>query len=190
MADSHGIPVPLLLPDEPPSQAEIDLVLLTVDALPGKLDRKDIVFILKGSRRSRALFNQWYKLESFGAMHHLDDYTIGKTVDWCIYDGWLQLVVDPKGEMKVYFDKKGWERNKEIWKQRVLDWFGMLMEQGTPKDVWPRMKPIHREIKSMVLDEIADRGTREFDPILVEWESHEEDLEIRSRIRDVLASAE
>jgi hypothetical protein len=188
VADANRIPVPLILPEEPPTQAEIDLVLLTVDALPGKLDRKDIVFILKGSRRSRALFNQWYKLETFGSMHHLNDYRIGQTVDWCIHDGLLQLVINPQGEMKVYFDKKGWERNKDIWKERILDWFGMLVDEGKPEDVWPRIKPIHPEIKQMVLEHISRLGNRRFEPVLAAWEAHEENAEIKARIEQLLGA--
>ncbi len=184
------IPVPLILPDEPPTQAEIDLVLLTVDALPGKLDRKDIVFILKGSRRSRALFNQWYKLETFGSMHHLNDYTIGQTVDWCIHDGWLQLVITPGGDIRVYFDKKGWERNKEIWKERILDWFETLAKEERPEDVWPRMKPIHPEIKKMVLEDLATREGGRLAPVLRAWRAHEESEEIRARIDEILSSVE
>ncbi len=191
MEKTAGIPVPLMLPEEPPSQAEIDMVLLTVDAMPGKLDRKDIVLILKGSRRSRALFNQWYKLETFGTMHHMTDYDIGQTVDWCIQDGWLRLMLDREGRIAVYFDKKGWERNKEIWRDRLLEALDVWAERGNLEDVWPRLRPIHPEIKSMALDALNQRDDIS-DPlrkVLKIWADNEERPEITSSLRKLLAEA-
>ncbi len=188
---SAGVPVPLILPKEPPSQAEIDVVLLTVDALPGKLDRKDIVFILKGSRRSRALFNQWYKLETFGVMHHLDDYRIGSTVDWCIHDGWLRLMINREGRIAVYFAEKGWERNKEIWRDRVLEALETWAENGRLDEVWPRLRPIHPEIKAMVIDALRQREgiSDDLRQVLAEWAAGEERPDISSSLQELLAEA-
>ncbi len=186
-----GVPVPLILPEKPPSQAEIDTVLLTVDAMPGKLDRKDIVFILKGSRRSRALFNQWYKLETFGTMHHMTDYDIGRIVDWCIQDGWLRLMINREGRIAAYFDKKGWGRNKEIWRDRLLEALDVWAERGNLEDVWPRLRPIHPEIKTMALDALAQRGdiSDSLRKVLEVWADNEERPDIASSLRELLAEA-
>ncbi len=184
-----GVPVPLMLPEKPPSQAEIDVVLLTVDALPGKLDRKDIVFILKGSRRSRALFNQWYKLETFGVMHHLNDYRIGSTVDWCIHDGWLRLMVDDRGKITVYFAEKGWERNKEIWRDRLLEALDTWAGNGKLDEVWPRLRPIHPEIKTMVIDSLRRREEipGDLQRVLEVWADNEDRPNIASALQELLA---
>ncbi len=170
-----SIQVPLFLPEHPPSQAEIDAVLLTVDALPGKLERKDIIFILKGSRRSRTLFNQWYRLESYSALRHMTDDAIMRTVDYCFHDGWLRLVYDQNGKLLAVFDQKGWERIKAIWAERVRSWLHSWVDTGTPEAAWPKLKPIHTQIKNMVLVSIAGKDAKKLQPALEVWAANETD---------------
>jgi len=185
----RSIPVRLWPLEEPPTQAEIDAVLMTVDALPGKLERKDIVFILKGSRRGRALFNQWYRMESYAALRHLRDDMIVRIVDYCIRDGWLQLAYDQKGKLLAYFDAKGWDRIKQIWARRVQDWLRQWAEQGVPEDAWPRLQRIHLQIKTMVIDRLRERNSADLVPLLRTWAEHEQTAEVQQALADLLADS-
>ena len=47
-------PVTLVLPAEPPTQDEIDAVLMATDAIIGRAGRNGVVLILKGSRSQKA----------------------------------------------------------------------------------------------------------------------------------------
>ena len=178
----QDIPVRLWSIDEPPSQTEIDAVLMTVDALPGKLERKDIVFILKGSRRGRTLFNQWYRLESYAALRHLQDDMIVRIVDYCIQEGWLQLAYGSKDKLLAYFDAKGWERIKQIWAQRVQDWLQYWAEHGVPEEAWTRLQRIHPQIKTMVIDNLREQGNDNLVPVLRQWAENEQVDEIRQAL--------
>jgi hypothetical protein len=80
-------PVTLVLPAEPPTQDEIDAVLMATDAIIGRAGRNGVVLILKGSRSQKAQKWVWDRLPDYGGLRHLTADQIASKVDWCIPSG-------------------------------------------------------------------------------------------------------
>jgi len=166
------IPVTLVLPAEPPTQDEIDAILMATDSIIGEAGRSGVVLILNGSRSQKALGWEWDKLPDYGRLRHLTADQIARKVDWCIHHRWLRIEYDRHIPL-LFHTKKGWERVKQLWVERLLAWFDEWLAAGEPERVWPRLETINREIKFMLLDEIARRGDARFVAILRAWFPHE-----------------
>jgi hypothetical protein len=65
------IEVRLVLPAEPPTEDEIDAVLMTTDAIIGQAGRSGVTLILNGSRSKKALEWEWDRLPDYGALRRL-----------------------------------------------------------------------------------------------------------------------
>ncbi len=167
------IPVTLVLPAEPPTQEEIDAILMAADAIVGQAGRSGLVLILNGSRSKKVREWEWDKLPDYGALKHLTAEQIARKVDWCIHHRWLRLEHNPNGIPLLYHSAKGWEQVKRLWVKRLLGWFGAWQEAGQPKKVWPRLETIHREIKLMLLAAIRDQERHDLVPVLRAWFPHE-----------------
>jgi hypothetical protein len=167
------IPVTLVLPAEPPTQDEIDAVLMATDSIIGQAGRSGVVLILNGSRSQKALSWEWDKLPDYGRLRHLTADQIARKVDWCIHHKWLRIEYNRDGIPLLLHAEKGWERVKRLWVERVLGWFEEWTAANQPNQVWPRLEHIHREIKSMVLDEIAGQKMVHVAPVLRAWSQHE-----------------
>ena len=167
------IPVTLVLPAEPPTQDEIDAVLMATDSIIGQAGRSGVVLILNGSRSQKALSWEWDKLPDYGRLRHLTADQIARKVDWCIHHKWLRIEYNRDGIPLLLHAEKGWERVKRLWVERVLGWFEEWIAANQPNQVWPRLEHIHREIKSMVLDEIAGQKMVHVAPVLRAWSQHE-----------------
>ena len=142
----HQIPVTLNLPDEPPTPAEIDAIIMTVDAIIGQAGRAGVVLILNGSRSKKVYCWEWEKIAEYGALSYLTGPKIGSLVDWCIDQYWLDIEYTRDGIPLLFTTDKGWERAKGIWARRVLGWFDEWASAGTPENVWPRLEKINQQI--------------------------------------------
>jgi hypothetical protein len=167
------IPVTLVLPAEPPSPDEIDAILMAADAIVGRAGRSGLTLILNGSRSKKALEWEWDELPDYGALRHLTAEQIARKVDWCIHNRWLRLEHNYDGIPLLYHSAQGWERARELWVERLLDWFKEWQEDGHPERVWPRLETIHREIELMLLDAIGERGRHDLGTVLRAWFPHE-----------------
>lgn len=166
------IPVTLVLPAEPPTQDEIDAILMATDSIIGRAGRSGVVLILNGSRSKKALSWEWDELPDYGRLQHLTADQIARKVDWCIHHRWLRIEYDRHIPL-LFHTEKGWQRVEALWVQRLLGWFEDWLNRGTPERVWPRLEHIHREIKFMLLDEIAEQGVAHLAPVLYAWFPHE-----------------
>ena len=166
------IPVTLVLPAEPPTQDEIDAVLMATDSIIGRAGRSGVVLILNGSRSQKALGWEWDKLPDYGRLRHLTADHIARKVDWCIHHRWLRIEYDRDIPLLFHTDK-GWKRVQDLWVKRLLGWFDEWLAAGKPKRVWPRLEHIHRDIKFMLLDEIAGQQMARMAPVLRAWFRHE-----------------
>jgi len=79
------------LPAEPPTQDEIDAILMGADAIINQAGRSGLTLILNGSRSKKALEWEWDKLPDYGALQHLTADQITRKIDWCIHHKWLRL---------------------------------------------------------------------------------------------------
>jgi hypothetical protein len=165
-------PVTLVLPADPPTQDEIDAVLMATDSIIGEAGRTGVTLILNGSRSKKALEWEWDQLDDYGRLRHLTADQIGRKVDWCIHYGWLRIEYDRHIPL-LYHTAKGWARVKQLWMERLLGWFTEWAETGQPERVWPRLETIHREIKFMVLEHIAEEQRLDLLPVLRAWFPHE-----------------
>jgi hypothetical protein len=161
-----------VLPVEAPTQDEIDAVLMATDSIIGEAGRTGVSLILNGSRSKKALEWEWDQLDDYGHLQHLTADEIGRKVDWCIHNGWLRIKYDRHIPL-LYHTAKGWERVKALWVARLLGWFTEWTAAGEPERVWPRLETIHREIKFMVLDKIAEEERFDLVPLLRTWFPHE-----------------
>ena len=167
------ISVTLVLPAEPPTQDEIDVILMGADAIVGQAGRSGLTLILNGSRSKKALEWEWDQLPDYGALQHLTADQITRKVDWCIHHKWLRLEHNRDGIPLLYHSPKGWERVKQLWVERLLGWFEQWQEAGQPGRVWPRLETIHRDIKFMLLEAVSERDRRDLAPVLRAWFPHE-----------------
>jgi hypothetical protein len=167
------IPVTLVLPAEPPTQEEIDAILMATDAIVGQAGRSGVTLILNGSRSKKALEWEWDKLPDYGALRHLTADQITRKVDWCIHHRWLHLEHNRNGIPLLYHSDKGWERAKRLWVERLLSWFEDWLNAGQPERAWPRLEPIDRDVKFMLLEAIGERDRRDLAPVLRAWFPHE-----------------
>ncbi|MFO7682012.1 MAG: hypothetical protein R6X34_18365 [Chloroflexota bacterium] len=167
------IPVHLSLPDEPPTQAEIDAILMATDSIIGGAGRAGVTLILNGSRSQKALRHEWDKLPEYGALSHLTAVVIGNKIDWCIRYDWLCYEHTRDGIPLLFHTAKGWERVKAIWVRRILDWLTAWQAAGTPEQVWPRLETIHHEIKYLLLQALREQPQPELTPVLHAWFPHE-----------------
>jgi hypothetical protein len=165
-------PVTLVLPAEPPAQDEIDAILMATDSVIGQAGRSGVVLILNGSRSKKALGWEWDKLPDYGRLRHLAADQIARKVDWCIHHRWLRIE-NRDGIPFLFHTEKGWERVKSLWVERLLDWFDEWLAASTPERVWPRLEHIHRDIKFMLLDEVAEQKLIRLAPVLRAWFRHE-----------------
>jgi hypothetical protein len=171
----------LVLPAEPPTQGEVDAIasatlsasLMATDSIIGQAGRSGVVLILNGSRSKKVLEWGWDKLPDYGALKHLTADQIARKVDWCIHNKWLRLEYNRDGIPLLYHSEKGWERVKQLWVERLLSWFDDWLATNEPERVWPRLETINREIKFMLLDEIARRKAINLVPVLRAWFPHE-----------------
>jgi hypothetical protein len=179
-----NIPVTLTLPADAPSQAEIDAILMATDAIIGQAGRNGVGLILKGSRSQKAFDWAWDQLPEYGLLGQLTTKEIGAKVDWCIHHGWLRLEHE-RGIPLLFHSTKGWERVKELWVERLLNWFAAWQAAGQPQQVWPRLETINREIKFMLLEAIEIRQRRDLIPVLRAW-SRKEVHKVRQAIDHTL----
>lgn len=101
------IPVTLVLPPAPPTQDEIDAILMAADAIVAEAGRAGVVLILNGSRSKKALAQGWDKLPDYGRLSHLSADAIARKVDWCIHHGWLHIECDHEIPLLVHSPKGG-----------------------------------------------------------------------------------
>ena len=181
------IPVHLSLPDEPPTQAEIDATLMATDGIIGDAGRAGVTLILNGSRSQKALRHQWDKLPEYGALSHLTAVAIGQKIDWCIRHGWLRYEHTRDGIPLLFHTAKGWERVKQLWVTRILDWFAGWQAAGAPELAWPRLEQINQQIKYLLLETLRAQPRPEFAPILRAWFPHEV-RKVRAAINRTLQS--
>jgi hypothetical protein len=167
------IQVTLVLPAEPPTQEEIDAILMATDAVIDQAGRSGVTLILNGSRSKKALEWEWDKLPDYGALKHLIADQITRKIDWCIHHRWLRLEHNRDGIPLLYHSEKGWERVKQLWVERLLGWFEEWQAQGHPQQVWPRLEMIGREIKFLLLEAIRERDRRDLAGVLRAWFPHE-----------------
>ena len=167
------ISVTLVLPAEPPTQDEMDVILMAADAIINQAGRSGLTLILNGSRSKKALEWEWDKLPDYGALCHLTADQITRKIDWCIHHKWLRLEHDRDGIPLLYHSEKGWERTEQLWVERLLGWFEEWQEAGQPGQVWPRLETIQRDIKFMLLEAISEQGRRDLAPVLRAWFPHE-----------------
>jgi len=167
------IPVTLVLPAEPPTQEEIDAILMAADAIIDQAGRSGLTLILNGSRSKKALEWEWDKLPDYGRLSHLTADQITRKIDWCIHHKWLRLEHNRNGIPLLYHSRQGWERVKGLWVERLIGWFEGWMDNKTPERVWPRLETINRDIKFMLLDAIRERERRDLAPVLRAWFPHE-----------------
>lgn len=167
------VPVTLVLPAEPPTQDEIDVILMAADAIVGQAGRSGLTLILNGSRSKKALEGEWDKLPDYGALRYLTADQITRKVDWCIHHKWLRLEHNRDGIPLLYHSSMGWERVRQLWVERLLSWFEEWQEAGQPGWVWPRLETINRDIKFMLMEAISQRGRRDLIPVLRAWFPHE-----------------
>jgi len=163
------IHVTLVLPAEPPTQEEMDAILMAADAIVGQAGRSGVTLILNGSRSKKALEWEWDKLPDYGALKHLTADQITRKVDWCIHYKWLRLEYNRDGIPLFYHSEKGWERVQRLWVERLMGWFEDWQEAGQPGRVWPRLETIHRDVKFMLLEAIGEQGRRDLAPVLRAW---------------------
>jgi hypothetical protein len=167
------IPVYLSLPAEPPTQAEIDAILMTTDSIIGDAGRAGVALILNGSRSQKALRHEWDKLPNYGDLSHLTAVAIGQRIDWCIHQGWLRYEHTRDGIPLLFHTAKGWERVKSLWVARLLNWFIVWERANMPEQVWPNLEHINHEIKYLLLEKLRDKPQPELTPILCAWYPHE-----------------
>ena len=75
------ISVTLVLPAEPPTQDEIDVILMAADAIINQAGRSGLTLILNGSRSKKALEWEWDQLPDYGALQHLTTDQITRKID-------------------------------------------------------------------------------------------------------------
>jgi hypothetical protein len=167
------IPVHLSLPEESPTPAEIDAILMATDSIISVAGRAGVTLILNGSRSQKALRNEWDKLPEYGALSYLTAVTIGQQIDYCIRHGWLRYEHTRDGIPLLFHTAKGWERVKRLWVERILGWFAAWQTAGTPEQVWPRLEHINHEIKYLLLERLRERPQPELAPLLRAWFPHE-----------------
>ena len=173
MGRRRRVHVTLVLPPEPPTQEEIDAVLMATDAVIGQAGRSGVTLILNGSRSKKALRWDWNELPDYGRLDHLTADEITHKIDWCIHNNWLSLEHNRDGIPLLYHAPKGWERVKQLWVERLLGRFEAWQAAGDPDAVWPAMKTIHPEIKELLVDRIAEEGRRDLAPVLRAWFPHD-----------------
>ncbi|HRQ42428.1 MAG TPA: RQC domain-containing protein [Chloroflexota bacterium] len=166
-------PVHLTLPAEPPTQAEIDAILVATNSIMGDAGRAGVTLILNGSRSQKARRHEWDKLPEYGALSHLTAVTIGQKIDWCIRHGWLRYEYTRDGIPLLFHTETGWERVQALWVRRSLEWFVAWQAAGTPEQVWPRLETINHEIKYLLLERLCDPPQPELAPVLYAWFPHE-----------------
>lgn len=181
------IPVHLSLPNEPPTQAEIDAILMATDSIIGDAGRAGVTLILNGSRSQKTLRHGWDKLPNYGDLSHLTAVTIGQKIDWCIRHDWLCYEHTREGIPLLFHTPKGWERVKTVWQARILGWFKAWQAAGTPEQVWPRMETINHQIKYLLLETLRDQPQLELSPVLRAWYPHEV-RKVRAAINQTLQS--
>jgi len=112
--------VNLVLPAEPPTEQEIDAVLMATDAIIGQAGRSGVTLILNGSRSKKALEWEWDRLPDYGALRRLTADQITRKIDWCIHHRWLRVEHNRDGIPLLYHTEKSWERVKRLWVERLL----------------------------------------------------------------------
>ena len=151
--------------------------------------RAGVTLILNGSRSKKALRNEWDKLPDYGALAHLSAKKITELVDWCIQHYWLRIEYTYDGIPLLFHTSNGWARVKQIWVQRLLNLFGEWQTAASagsvraasagsvravsPQLVWPHMEHINRQIKQMLLQDIAAQKRHDLVPVLRAWFPHE-----------------
>lgn len=178
------VPVTLVLPAAPPTPEEIDAVLMATDGVIGQGGRTAVVLILNGSRSKKVREWEWDQLPDYGRLQHLTADEIGRKVDWCIHHGWLRLEYRREIPLLLH-TPQGWERVKSLWVERLLAWFAEWAAAQQPEKVWPRMETIHRDIKLLVLERIAQDKALHLAPVLRAWFAHEVRA-MRQAINDTL----
>lgn len=181
------IPVHLSLPDEPPTQAEIDAILMATDSIIGNAGRAGVTLILNGSRSQKVQRHEWDKLPEYGALSHLTAVSIGQKIDWCLRNGWLRYERTRDGIPLLFHTEKGWERVTWLWARRILEWFAAWQAEGKPEQVWPCLETINHEIKYLLLNMLRERPQPELAPVLRAWFPHEV-RKVRAAINHTLES--
>jgi hypothetical protein len=145
---------------------------MATDSIIGDAGRTGVVLILNGSRSKKVREWEWDQLPDYGRLQHLTADQIARKVDWCIHHGWLRIEYDRHIPL-LFHTPKSWEQVKALWVTRILGWFAEWTEAQHPEKVWPRLETIHRDIKFMLLDEIAQAQRVALVPILHTWFPHE-----------------
>lgn len=161
-----------------------DLVLLAADEMIAKGGKELLVQVLKGMHSDLVLEHDGEKLRRFGAMAARTLGEIEAIIDRTIEEGLLRVEHYSNRAMLVHTDA-GWARVKPLWAASVFHSMERRAEHGETQGLYAEIGRVHREVKQLVLERIAQDGSPRFAPLLEAW-SERESKGMKRRIGEVL----
>lgn len=171
------------LPDD-----EIKIILRGADDLIMKAGRTMLVKLLKGSKEKKILEFQLDKCPVYRALSDFSTEEITQKIDWMIEHDYLSLEYSGKLPFLV-FTPSGWEIEKETYAEELYFQFEQLCSSNSEntKDYNSFIEILrtrNRQVILLLLDKIANRGTKNFLPLLNQW-AYSEVKKVAKRIHSV-----
>lgn len=164
---------------------ELRAILRAADELIATGGRGMLVKILKGSKDKKVLEYKLDQCPAYGYYHDLTMDEISRRVDFAIVKRYLRIEYSGRLPMLVFTDK-GWEMECETYTE---EWFQRFEKAVTSKvlhlDMFEELKSVNRQVVFGLLNQIKERGDKEYIPLLKAWQEGEV-RKVRERIGGVI----
>lgn len=165
------------------TEQEIVMILRAADELIDTGGRNMLVKILKGSKDKKVIEYGLQTCPAYGFYRDLTMEEIGHRVDWMIRKGFLEIEYNGRLPM-LKFSEIGWEIEQETYAEELVQKFIIGAAQKDGSIVF-QMETVNRQVKHIMLDKMAEKGTKELIPLLEAWKLLEV-KKIQSRIGGII----
>ncbi len=165
------------------AEQEIVMILRAADELISTGGRNMLVKILKGSKDKKMIEYGLQACPAYGFYRELTMEEIGHRVDWMIRKGFLEIEYNGRLPM-LKFSEIGWEIERETYAEELFQKFitGAAQKDGS---IVFQMEHVNRQVKHIMLDKMAEKGTKDLIPLLEAWKMTEV-KKVQSRIGGVI----
>ncbi|MFC1849671.1 UPF0158 family protein [candidate division CSSED10-310 bacterium] len=175
--------------EKPPFDQELmDQILFTADFLVGNESKAFLGQILKGSKAKNVKSKNGEQIPGYGSLAKMTIKNIDELINKAIQTSWLEVNKNrPKNaeEDILEHSRKGWDRLKEIWSQRLYQTLNEAAGKDSPQEFITLIMGRHREIRQQFLDFLFKKAEKKHIPIIEAWKN-EEVRKFKKRLQSLL----
>jgi hypothetical protein len=172
--------------EKPPFDKRLlDQMLFTADFLVGSENKTYLAQILKGSKAKPITAKNGNAVPGYGSMSASTINQIKDLIEKAIQTDWLQVDTSNDQDGILSHSRKGWDRIKELWSDRLLGLFNNATDQETIGEFVSVIMGRHRDIRQYFLDVLFRKAEKRHYAVIDAWKN-EEVRKFKKRLQGLL----